>query len=266
MILFTIDEINNALAQYDYDLRKKKDQEYLSPRWMDQKCTPDVLSTLADCIVQFVKENNDLEYFTSKQVWFSPYSVENVVGIYKKPDPTEEKTKNEYDKYFQQPMELLAYAGILERKPKKKKQQRNYYRVNRPELLEYIALRERNALTFLQCYLLKFLEDSGMMEPFNRFFEDRSKTNYDKLREQFEGFIHSYTYIEKHFEVGRIFAKVINPLAFLRNTEGTEGGRVSSHKITYDMLMYNRDNFRDIYSDKPKDMTRSEYEKTAKYI
>ena len=30
------------------------------------------------------------------------------------------------------------------------------------------------------------------------------------------------------------------------------------------MLMYNRDNFRDIYSDKPKDMTRSEYEKTAK--
>ena len=35
---------------------------------------------------------------------------------------------------------------------------------------------------------------------------------------------------------------------------------MSKHIITLDMLMYNRDNFRDIYSDKPKDMTRKEYE------
>ena len=40
---------------------------------------------------------------------------------------------------------------------------------------------------------------------------------------------------------------------------GTEKGRMSKNKITKDMLMYNRNNFRDIYVNKPKEMTRVEY-------
>ncbi len=48
------------------------------------------------------------------------------------------------------------------------------------------------------------------------------------------------------------FIKVLNPLAYFKNSCGTEKGRLSEQNITYDMLMYNRNNFRDIYSDKPK--------------
>jgi len=43
------------------------------------------------------------------------------------------------------------------------------------------------------------------------------------------------------------------------NSCGTERGRLSEQNITYDMLMYNRNNFRDVYADKPKGVTRKEY-------
>ena len=44
------------------------------------------------------------------------------------------------------------------------------------------------------------------------------------------------------------FAKypILNPIAFMNNTYGTEKGRMSKNRITKDMLMYNRNNFRDI--------------------
>ena len=60
-------------------------------------------------------------------------------------------------------------------------------------------------------------------------------------------------------ECNRIFIKVLNPLAYFNNSCGTEKGRLSEQNITYDMLMYNRNNFRDVYSDKPKGVTRKEY-------
>jgi hypothetical protein len=46
---------------------------------------------------------------------------------------------------------------------------------------------------------------------------------------------------------------------------GTKKGRISKNKITYDMLMYNRDNFRDIYADKPKELTRGQYAEQIGY-
>ncbi len=60
-------------------------------------------------------------------------------------------------------------------------------------------------------------------------------------------------------ECNRIFTKVLNPLAFMKNTFGTEKGRMSKGIITKDMLMYNRNNFRDVYVNKLKEMTRGEY-------
>ncbi len=43
---------------------------------------------------------------------------------------------------------------------------------------------------------------------------------------------------------------------------GTERGHISKDIITQDMIMYNQRNWRDILSEKPKDMTRIEYEIT----
>lgn len=246
-------DINTFLSQKNYDIRESH-----NARWIDQKCTPDVLSIIADCIVTYVAEHGN-DYFTSMEIWHNSYTIENVENIFKKPSPDEAKARNEYDKFFQQPMELLAYAGILN---KIKRNTRNYYCIANQELLEYISLRDQNALTFLQCYIINVLTDSEMISKFDYFFLNVSKENFDTLKIDYENFIIANTPINGYTECRRIFTKVINPLAFLYGTQGTEQGHLSKHKITYDMLMYNRDNFRDIYSDKPKEMTRFEYEQS----
>ncbi len=52
---------------------------------------------------------------------------------------------------------------------------------------------------------------------------------------------------------------MLNPLAYKYKTLGTEKGRLSKDIITFDMLQYNRRNFRDLYSSKPKGIPREEY-------
>ena len=52
---------------------------------------------------------------------------------------------------------------------------------------------------------------------------------------------------------------MINPLAYFKNAYGSERGRISNDIISFDVLMYNRNNFRDIYANKPKGITRKEY-------
>ncbi|MDR1016327.1 MAG: hypothetical protein LBL67_02495 [Coriobacteriales bacterium] len=88
---------------------------------------------------------------------------------------------------------------------------------------------------------------------------------YTLVKSSFERFTVANTPINGKTECRRIFTKVINPLAFATSGHGTEHGHFSKGKITYDMLMYNRDNFRDIVSEKPKEMTRKEYEATIKF-
>lgn len=85
-------------AELDYDIRKSGDA-----RWIDQKCTYDVVSIIADCIVEYVdntaaSDGATIE-FTVSDIWHSDYARENVIEIFSKPDP-ELKAGNEYDKYF----------------------------------------------------------------------------------------------------------------------------------------------------------------------
>ena len=126
-------------------------------------------------------------------------------------------------------------------------------------VLEYISIRERNALTFLQQYITKVLSDSGLMPLFDDFFNAQTKTSYDAVKDGFANFTIKHTKINGMTECNRIFIKILNPLAFFYNKRGTEKGRISKNKITLDMLMYNRDNFRDVYADKPKELTRNQY-------
>ena len=127
------------------------------------------------------------------------------------------------------------------------------------EVLEYIALRERNALFFLKTYIEKVLRDSGIYSVFEDFFAAQTKDTYQRVKETFSTFIINNTKINGVVECNRIFIKVLNPLAYFNNSCGTEKGRLSEQIITYDMLMYNRNNFRDVYADKPKGVTRKEY-------
>ena len=108
------------------------------------------------------------------------------------------------------------------------------------------------------------VEDSGLTIVFDEFFEQQNSRAYDNLKNTFFTFTVANTAIGSKgsngkLECGRIFTKVVNVLAFNLNKRGTEKGRISQHAITYDMLMYNRDNFRDIYAEKPKSVSRKDY-------
>ena len=248
--MLTQQDIINFCNQYNYDIRISR-----NGRWIDQKCAADVVTVVADCIYNYALQDED-GVFTSTEIWHYDYTVENVEAIFKKPGVENESARSEYDKFFQQPMEMLANANVLK---KTKRGNRNFYQVNNLEVLEYIALRERNALLFLKTYIEKVLRDSGIYSVFEDFFATQTKDTYQRVKETFSTFIINNTKINGVVECNRIFIKVLNPLAYFNNSCGTEKGRLSEQIITYDMLMYNRNNFRDIYADKPKGVTRKEY-------
>lgn len=241
------------LSQYDYDIRKSGDA-----RWIDQKCTYDVVSIIADCINEYV-ENSNSEKFTVSDIWHSDYARENVVSIFSKPDP-ELKAGNEYDKYFGQPIKLLGYSHVLN---VRKEKNRYYYSINNQEILDKIALRPMNSLNFLYEYISKVLSDSGLMQSFEDFFRIQTKDSYKEVRDNFISFTINNTKINGETECGRIFTKVINPLAFKLKKLGTEKGKISKFAITLNDLQYNRSNWRDELSGKDKSVTRSEYEPTV---
>lgn len=256
-------QLNEFLNSKNYDIRLTH-----NARWIDQKCTPDVVCIIADCIENYITERGVEKVFTSRDIWFSKYAIENVQAIFRKVDVDDSSAENEYDKFFQQPMKMLAYAGILE---ETKLGRENQYTVKNRELLSYVALRERNALTFIIKYVEKVLADSGLIKYFDAFFQSPNKNTYEFVKEQFCRFTIENTSIGNKTSINglnkeagvvecrRIFIKIINPLAFSKHTFGTERGHISKHAITYDMLMYNRDNFRDIYAEKPKTISRKEY-------
>ena len=244
--------IQKFLDEHDYDIRKTH-----NGRWIDQKCTMDVVCLVSDCIVEYTSNRED-KRFTVNDIWYSDYTVENVQQIFSKPNPTQ-KASNEYDKYFGQPIKLLDAAGVIHGE----KSGRGYtYSIVNQELLEYISFRERNSFNFLCLYIEKVLKDSGLYRIFEYFFRLQDKNSFRELKDAYTQFTINYTPINGATECGRIFTKVLNPLACKYRKCGTERGHISKDIITQDMIMYNQRNWRDILSEKPKDMTRIEYEIT----
>lgn len=250
-----MEKLIQHLNKYNLDIRLTGDA-----RFMDQKVTPDVLCIIADCILQFIKDDINKE-FTTKDIWESDYANENIKDIFNKPDVLNEKASSEYDKFFAQPLRMLAYAHILNLE---KRGSRNIFTINDKELLEYISIKERNSLNFIVLYLEKVLRDSGIFYLFEDFFNENTKDNFNVLKSKYEEFIISNTPINGETEVRRIFTKVINPLSYVRKLHGTKGGFFSQDIIGYDELMYNRKNWRDVA--KVKWETRQEYENRAKNL
>ncbi len=244
--------IQKFLDEHDYDIRKTR-----NGRWIDQKCTMDVVCLVSDCIVEYTS-NRPEKTFTVNDIWYSDYTVENVQQIFSKPDPTQ-KASNEYDKYFGQPIKLLDAAGIIHGE----KNGHGYtYTIINQELLEYISFRERNSFNFLCLYIEKVLKDSGLYRAFEYFFRMQDKASFKELKDAYTAFTIANTPINGATECGRIFTKVLNPLACKYRKCGTERGHLSKDIITQDMIMYNQRNWRDILSEKPKEMTRVDYEIT----
>ncbi len=245
-------DVKHFIESHNYDIRLSR-----NGRWIDQKCTPDVITIVADCVLAMLDEKGISTEFCSVDVWHYEYTMSYIPEIFKKPDLSIKSAKNEYDKFFSQPLEMLAYSGVL---TKKKEGNRNIYTVVNVDILRYLSLREMNSLHFLCLYCEKVLKDSEFYDLFLLFFENPNKNNYLALKTKFIDFCIKFTRIEKKLEPCRIFPKILNPLAFKKGTPGSIKGYLSKKIITYDILMYNRENMRDIYSAKPKNITRQEHD------
>ena len=64
------------------------------------------------------------------------------------------------------------------------------------------------------------------------FFRIQTKDSYQEVRDNFISFTINNTKINGETECGRIFTKVINPLAFKLKKLGTEKGKISKFAIT----------------------------------
>ena len=244
------DNITKFLNQFDLDVRKTGDA-----RFADQKCTPDVVCFIADCILNIFQSGQP---FTVNDIWDSQYFIKNAVAVFGKPLPTNPTARHEYDKFIQQPLRLLGCAHVLN---VTKSGNSNIYSISDEDMLDYISRRERNTFNFLFCYFHKVMIDSGMWKYFQEFIDKSkrdgaSRSDYMYLRDKFIRFMIGNTDINTDVEVRRIFPKILNIFAVDNGICGSERGSISKYPFTFSDLMYNRKNWRDVNKD--KSMTRQE--------
>lgn len=243
-----LEKILNHLSSLDLDVRKSH-----FSRFTDQKCTPDVISFIADCVREYIKEQPNKE-FEVMDIWKSPFAIENTVSIFNKPSPENDNAISEYNKFFGQPMRLLDYAGILD----SRRDGTTYiYKCTNPEILYFIALKADNALDFLFVYLQKVLEDSGFIDKIIDYKNNQTKNSLQDLKEEFMKFMHDNTPVKGTYEPNRIFPKIINIFAVKWGMKGIERGYVTDNVFYRSDLLYNRINWRD-EGEKDKRTTRNE--------
>lgn len=235
-------------------------ENFEDARFMDQKCIPDVVCAVSECILDYV-DNGHHDSFTKNDIWHSDYSHELITTSFSKPNLSEDSAKREYDKFFGQPMRLLAYAGVLR---KTVINNSNHYTIVNRELLEYISFRERNALVFLNAYLEKLVTDNGLMDYFDVFFRLQNNNSLTILRDKLNHFYWENTAVQGDLEPPRIYNKIINILAYVRQKKGTDTGRVSNGAITLSDIRYNNINWRD--KKKDKTITRAEFRESVSRI
>lgn len=222
-------------------------------RFMDQKCTPDILFSISDILLEM--SNSGRNTFTIQDIMHSPELNEVMVEQFKKPSVDNPNTRSEYDKVSSQPVKMLDQAGVLRVVGKRKNA--NVYEIANYDILKFVATNDRNSLKFLVLYLNNVIEQSGLSPLFENFFHNPTKDTYNYLKDEFCNFVIANTKINGLTETRRIFSKVLNPLAFAKSTFGTRDGRISSTPIQNHELYYNRPNFRDL--NKPKDVTRQDF-------
>lgn len=228
-------------------------------RWMDQKVTFDNLYLVA----------NAAERAFDDKTWFSRFDLAELASVrqdirreYGKPEVSTESAANEYDKFFAQPLCTLSHAGVLD----SRKARRREYRVRDRQLLRYIARNETQARTFLIEYLEQALKNWNWWWRFeNYIYSDQAPDDYRELKTQFMFLLIDTMDLGTRgsknpgTESGRIFTKVLNPLAYQYLAHGTERGRVMDGIPSRFDLIYNRPNFRDLNARKPRELSRKQF-------
>lgn len=238
--------INSYLNQFDFDIRKSHDARYV-----DQKCTPDIVCFLADCILNISASHPT---FTANDIWQSQYFKHNCRVVFNKPYADDERAKNEYNKWFSQPLKLFHTAGILNADFSTRP---TSYSIKNEELLDYISRRERNSYNFLYCFFSKVLKDSGFWRYFEQYLGDVGTSREaakTELYNRYYRLISGNTPSQSRLDITRMFHKVLNVLAAEHNVPGSSGKAARM----FSDLMYNKKNWRDL--NKEKSVTRQEAE------
>ena len=241
--------LKQFLAKRTFDIRAIGDGT-----WIDQKCTPDEIRFVAECIIAYVDETGE-QTFRSPDVWHSKFATEQVQIYFGKPDPFSKEAIDEYNKFYRQPMKMFALAGIL--KIEFKKLNAFHFSVANRDVLEFVARNDWNAYLFLTHYAERVLRDSGIWDPFETFFEEQTEDSFKYLRDAFIKFQIKNTPKNGETEIRRILPKVLNVLACRYGKRGAVKGHISKLKISFPYLRYNQENWRD--TGKPKDVTRQEF-------
>lgn len=243
----TLQEINDFINQQVFNIRESRNS-----RFMDQKCTPDVVCAVSECVLNYTYEDN-AKPFTKNDIWHYQYSCDLLEEYFTKPNANREDMQREYDKFFGQPLLLLATSGVL---TDIGSNGRHTYVVANREVLDYISQSERNSTKFLNAYLTKVMSDSGMIRFFDNFFSLQDSDSLEILRNALVSFYRNNTNINGDYEPPRIYNKIINILAFSRRKKGSIQGRISDDILSTSDIMYNRVNWRDI--NKQRTMSRQE--------
>lgn len=242
--------VSQFLNEHNYDIRVTR-----NGRWIDQKCAFDTVSFVADCVMNYLGNGGE-EPFESPAIWREEYSIQNVMSLFGKPNPTKDSAKDEYNKFFRQPLKMFAAAGVM---TECRKGSAIEFSVVNKDILSYIARRDRNSFDFICLYVEKTLKDSGMWDDFASFFDEQTKERYETLKDDFAQFCKKNTPINTSVEAGRIFNKVLNQLACKYHKRGTERGHMSKNIITFDKVVYNKVNWYDNLTSKDKNVARSDY-------
>ena len=239
-----IDKFLDEFQTESYDIRLTHDARYV-----DQKCTPDVVCFIADCILSTSCANKS---FTVNDLWAERFFVENCRVIFGKPSPEDPNAKNEYNKVLSQPLKFLAYAHVLGVSQDKRSL---VFRVQEREMLEFISIRERNAYNFMYAFFMKVAEASGIVRYFEEYREDckvDAKAARSEIYEKYYRFISANTPSRSRIDVYRMFHKVFNLYAFHEMLPGS-----TDKLLSLGDLMYNKINMRDKKA-KQKYCTRAE--------
>lgn len=231
-------EIMQYLNQFDLDIRKSHDA-----RFVDQKCTPDIVCFMADCVLNMIATK---PVFVINDVWDTQYFIQNTRVIFNKPWANSKEAYNEYNKVLSQPLKLLAYAHILN---VEMVDGTLTFSVENEDILDYISRKDRNAYNFLFCYFSKVLTDSGFIkyiEEYRRNWQKNLKEARETVYSRYIRLISGNTPSHSRLDITRMFHKVFNIFAAEYNMPGSSG----KYARTYSDLMYNRVNWRDINKDK----------------
>lgn len=228
-------------------------------RHMDQKCTPDVIYLIAECILSIAPNKETL--FSRADIAQSEYFRSNLQFLFNKPDPQASSVANEIDKLVSQPLKTLAFSGVL---TETKKGKQFVYSIRHLDAMQFLSANARNAFKFLSVLNQKFIADSGLSSSVI-LFEKSNHTNEDyiELRDKFFRFFQMYTRLGTRGSVNggrvefrRILPKILNPIAVDRGIPGVVSGHISPGPFVYQDLMYNRPNWRD--TDKNKKHSRAD--------